>query len=324
MPFSMADVDLDQVYIVQKMKSISLTISKIVTLQVRIPEKNCMIPFYFCRGKRVFPSVSAGLTLETSLVLSLLIFASVSLILPMKILGTERRVQAALEMVGEDFSRYAYLKNVLEEGMDSAQTGADDFAKAFCAQLGAGIAEGYVESVVTGYVDTEALQQVTMKRSEILEDGEWMDLILDYEIRMPFPVLGLQSVSRTARCRRRAWIGQPGKDGEGESAGTEEDEMVYLGKKSTRYHKSRSCHYLVNNLTAAAVSEIETLRNNSGGRYHPCAVCASGVGIGNTVYIMPEGSSYHSRKNCTAIVAYVRMVPLSEAVHLGACSYCGR
>ncbi len=323
MPFSMADIDLNQVYIVQKMKSISLTISKIVTLQVRIPEKNRKNSLYFCHGKRVFPSVSAGLTLETSLVLSLLIFASVSLMLPMKILGTERRVQAALESVGEDISKYAYLKQALEEGMDSAQTGADAFAKAFCTQLGAGIAEGYAESVVTAHMDTEALQQVTMKRSEILEDEEWVDLILDYEIRMPFPVLGLQAVSRTARCRRRAWIGRPGKDGEDENDGMEADEMVYLGKQSTRYHKKRNCHYLVNNLTAAAVSEIENLRNNSGGKYHPCAVCASGGETGNTVYIMPEGSSYHSRKTCTAIVAYVRMVPLSEAAHLGACSYCG-
>ncbi len=316
MPFSMADVYLNQVYIVKKMQSISFTIFKIVTLQVRIP-------LYHCYGKRVFPSASAGLTLEAALVLSLLIFASVSLILPMKILNTERRIQASLEAVGEDFSKYTYLKQALEEGMESAQSGADDFARAFCTQLGAGIAEGYAEAKVIGYADTDALQQVTMKRSQILEDGAWIDLILDYEIRMPFPVLGLQAVNRTARCRRRAWVGKPGEDGTGGNPVEEENEMVYLGKQSTRYHRNRNCHYLANNLTPVSITEIGSIRNHSGGKYNPCAVCASGGQAVHTVYIMPEGSSYHSSRTCSAIIAYVRMVPLSEVKHLGACSYCG-
>lgn len=29
---------------------------------------------------------------------------------------------------------------------------------------------------------------------------------------------------------------------------------------------------------------------------------------GSTVYIMPEGSSYHRTKNCSAIVSYVRQL----------------
>lgn len=315
MPFSMADTD---------MKSISFFAEKIVTLQVRIPEKYRINPLYKCHGKKAFPSVSGGLTLEAVLVLSFLIFASVILMLPMRILNTERKIQAALEMVGEDFSKYAYLQNVLNLGLDLSVPGADDFAKAFCHQLGSGIAEGYIEARVMEYADTNSLQKITMARSEFLEGGEWFDLILDYEIQMPFPALGLHPISRTARCRRRAWIGKAGKDGEGEGAGETEEEMVYLGKHATRYHRNRYCHYLTNDLTAVSFESVENLRNKSGGKYHACAVCASGCSAGSTVYIMPEGSSYHDSKTCTAITAYVRMVPLSEAEHLGACSYCGK
>lgn len=47
------------------------------------------------------------------------------------------------------------------------------------------------------------------------------------------------------------------------------------------------------------------------------------VRLTGTVYIMPNGSSYHTRMDCSSVVSYVREVPLREVKHLGACSYCG-
>lgn len=225
---------------------ITISLSEIVTLQVRIPKENVATLFYGCQRRKAFLSVSensasetgshtgtvmASMTLEAAIVLSLLIFASVSLILPMKILNTERKIQAGLEAVGEDFTRYAYIQDSILKGDDSAVKGADEFAKAFCHYLGEGVAEGYVQERVMEHIDTGAIRQVTMVRSEIMEDGEHFDLILDYCIQMPFPVLGLSAVRRTARCRRRAWIGREGKDGPG-SGNSEnlKDEIVYVEK----------------------------------------------------------------------------------------------
>lgn len=313
MPFSM-----------MKLLIRTISLPQIVTLQVRIPNRNHANVCKIGHGRKAFLSVSASMTLEAALVLSLLIFASVSLILPMKVMNTERKLQAALESVGEDFSRYAYVKDAIAGGKSFAVAGADEFTKAFCHQLGAGIAEGYAQARVTEYLDTEAVERVRMVRSEILEDGEFFDLVLDYQIRMPFPVLGMSSLDRTVRCRRRAWIGKEGKDGFGGGGFGDKEEYVYVGKASTRYHRDRNCHYLSNQLTAVSEDAVGTMRNQSGGRYHACAVCVSGSKTGGTVYIMPQGSSYHASKVCTAIVAYVRMVKLSEVEHLGACSYCGR
>lgn len=296
---------------------------KIATLQVRILIYFKTHILQACRGKKAFLSVSASLTLEAAISLSLFIFASVCLILPMKIMNTERRIQAALEQLGEDFSQYAYVKDALDKGKLFAIEGAGDFAKEFCRHLVSGMAQGYAQVRVAEHVDTEAVRQITMVRSQILEDGENIDLILDYEIRLPFPVLGLPALQRTARCRRRAWIGKEGKDyGENNEQQTEEDPIVYVGKSSTRYHRSRSCHYLANQLTKVSKAQVENMRNESGGKYYPCAVC--GGSAGSTVYIMPSGSSYHSGKSCSAIVAYARAVRQSEVEHLGACSYCGR
>ncbi len=97
--------------------------------------------------------------------------------------------------------------------------------------------------------------------------------------------------------------------------------MVYVGKGSTRYHRKRTCHYIYNDLRAVSRDELGSLRNQDGKKYYPCSRCG-GAG-GNGCYIMPSGTSWHSSRDCSAIVAYVREVPLSEAEHLGACSYCG-
>lgn len=327
---------------------ITIGLSEIVTLQVRIPKENDEILVCECQRRKaslsaalkgewsvrqtgqaivrqVGQSAAASMTIEASLVLSLLIFASVSLILPMKILNTERKVQAGLEAVGESYSQYAYLQDVISKGDASSMEGADGYAKVFCHYLGAGVAEGFAQAQAMKHADTGAIRHATMVRSEIMEDGACFDLVLDYSIQMPFPVLGLGEIRRTARCRRRAWIGSDGKEGDGSpEAGEENDQIVYVGKDGTRYHCDRNCHYLANQLTAVSYEQAADSRNNSGGKYHACAVCGAKAGPGSTVYILPEGSSYHSTRICTAILAYVRSAKLSEVEHLGPCSYCSQ
>ena len=274
-------------------------------------------------GKKTFLSTPASLTVEASLVLTLFIFAAVCLILPMKIMNTERRIQAGLEAVGEDFSKYAYVKDLLEKNETGAIPGAGEFAGSFCKYLAAGGAARYATERTMAYTDTGNCRAATMIRSQILEDGETFDLILDYEIQMPFPVLGLPAVRRTAHCRRRAWIGKAGKSYDAEGRDEEDqDKMVYVGKNGTRYHRSRSCHYLANDLTTVSFEAVGGLRNTSGEKYYACSVCGRSAGAGSMVHVMPSGSSFHTTEDCTAIIAYVRAVKLSEAEHLGACSYC--
>lgn len=321
MPFCMANV-------VKFLKKIIISLSEIVTLQVRIPKENLTNIFCDCRYRKVFLSAfhssgKASMTIEAALTLSIFIFAAVLLLLPMKILNTQRKIQAELEAAGEEFSQYAYVQHVFLTGQEELAAGMDEFAKRFGYELIEGAAERYVQIRAEEQADTHCIEHVTLKRSEILNDGEMIDLIMDYEIRMPFPVLGIHVIPCTARSCRRAWIGKEGKETKGDPDG-KEAEVVYVGKNSTRYHKNRNCHYLANRLSAVAFEEISEKRNGSGRKYGACAVCGKQAVAGSMVYIMPEGSSYHSTKICTAILSYVRAVKLSEAEHLGACSYCSQ
>ena len=102
------------------------------------------------------------------------------------------------------------------------------------------------------------------------------------------------------------------------------EELVYIGKNPTRYHRQRTCHYLYNDLKAVSAGEVESMRNQSGGKYVPCKTCGTGNGNGTgTVYIMPYGGSYHTVRTCPSIIAYVQAVALSQVEYLGECSYCG-
>ncbi|MDO4267120.1 MAG: hypothetical protein Q4C73_01510 [Eubacteriales bacterium] len=244
----------------------------------------------------------------------------------MKIMNTERQLQAGLEAVGETISRYSYLQDALEKGDLLSVPGADDADRRLGSSLGKGVAAVYAQSRILSYIDTENLIGVNLLRSSIREDGEIIDLILDYEIRMPLPVPGLRSISRTIRCRRRAWIGKNGGDGEsgtdGRGEGGDGGDRVYVGRYSTRYHTDKSCHYLSNNLTAVSFDSLSDRRNESGGKYHACSVCGAGAGSGGSVYIMPQGRHYHRTQNCSATIAYVQEVKKEQVEHLGPCSYC--
>ncbi len=267
------------------------------TLQVRIPRKLQM------GRKRVSFSAPASMTAEAALVLPMFLFAGVILMMPFRILDTERQMQAIVMSVGEDISQAAYLT---EEALDG---------------LGGAAVSAYAEAAVRVKASELPVQGVSLAESRLLADGETIDLVVKYDLKLPFSVFGLDSVKRTNRCYLRAWVGS---DGNGKSAGAgsgdDEDPIVYVGRNSTRYHVSASCHYLSNRLTAVPFSQIDSYRNQDGSRYTACARCGGQV-LG-TVYIMPAGEHYHSSRNCSAILAYVRAVRKSTVEYLGACSYC--
>jgi hypothetical protein len=294
---------------------------KIVTLQVQIPFTK-----YGFLVKRVLSSASCfrkkgSLTIEAALVLPLFLFFMVILMLPMGVMKEGRRIQTALEAAGEEVSRYAYVLHQLELGERLKATGINDFSEEFLDGL---TEEGillYVRKRVEGLVGFERLESTSFVRSSVLRDGETIDLIMDYRVRIPFSVFGLSSIPMTARCCRRAWIGQEG----GSSGKTgQEDELVYIGKASTRYHRQRTCHYLYNDIQEIPFKEVENARNLSGGKYKPCSRCGGFAEENGSVYIMPSGERYHSDRNCSSIMAYVEVVPLSQVRHLGACSYCSQ
>ena len=299
-----------------------------VTLQVRNP----LWKWKKTAGRRVSFSVSlqmernmakvkGSMTVEAALGFTLFLFFMALMAAPLSVMDTRRQVQAGLEAEGERIAQYAYA------AADFAEIGepgllSDLSRSGLLSGLSREAVCRTVENRVKTAEGTGRAVDFSAAKSRILEDGETIDLIVDYAIRLPFPVFFLDEIPQQARCIRRAWTGKDGLGAEGRGRGDEENEIVYMGKDGSRYHRSRTCHYLYNDLRAVSAAEVKDLRSQSGNRYRPCAVC--GVLGGTVAYVMPSGESYHFRKDCSSIAAYVRAVPLKSVEHLGACSYCSR
>ncbi len=292
---------------------------KNVTLQVRIlniEKTDC--------GKRAFPSIflmkCGSMTVEASIVLPLFLFAMVTMTMPFSMMNSQRQAQAVVESVCEDLCRLAYVGYELEEKKTEIKLPEDGIELDFDME---GFEEGammaYAQVQVRRKLDGGRFRKLSLMRSEFMEDDEMINLVASYEMALPFPVFGMTAVPMTSASCRRAWIGKDGGWLDGKAGGGD-DEIVYVGKSSTRYHESRTCHYLYNQLTGVPREEIESRRNADGKKYHPCAVC--GGGNGGQVFIMKSGTSYHGSSSCTAIIAYVKAVRKSEVAHLGGCSYC--
>lgn len=144
-------------------------------------------------------------------------------------------------------------------------------------------------------------------------------LRLPYVYKLPFSVLGLGSLTQEVVASRRAWVGAKGSfNAAAEEAAAEDDEWVYVGKNSTRYHLSPDCHYLSNNYSSAIVDS-----NGRAAGLKPCDRCGTGAAAGQTVYVTPSGNRYHTSPDCSAMRSYPERVRKSAVEHLGCCSYCG-
>lgn len=293
---------------------------------------------------------AASLTLETALVLPLFLFAMYLLILPMRIMDTSRAMQEICEDVCMDAAEGYYLKELVsqkttDQDNETQENGSGELEPVTPAA--AGLAEEsrseatkraeIIQSSLSGNALGAAAAELIRRRihdsfvedleswrSSCMADGEMITLTLDYRYRLPFSVFGLESLPMSVTASRRAWIGRDGKsDGNSSSLPAEDGELVYVGKDSTRYHSSPTCHYLSNSLQAVTFDSVSALRNSSGKKYHACAVCARNAFSG-TVYVMPAGTSYHTDPDCSTVRAYAHAVPKSEVEYLGPCSYCCR
>lgn len=272
------------------------------TLQVPINLKTC---------KRV--SLRASMSIEAAVVLPIFIFFIVSIINIFSILSLHRKVYAVSESVCKEASQYMYAKDkVLDKDLGIDKNIAEK------------VSEIVVRQKTLLKLKNNSLEERMKKLNiecDFLDDEEIIELKIDYYYKLPFTMFGMNKMKQAVSSKRRAYIGKS-KRGDGIKADKTGDETVYIGKYSSKYHTNSKCHYLYNDISRVNYEELSSVRNSSGVKYSPCKRC-----IGNnhfdTVFILPSGTSYHSSKECNAIISYVEKVRKSDVIHKGACSYCG-
>ncbi len=293
-------------------------------LQVQI----CKVQIYLKKkkesGKRALSRVSlqGSLTLEAALCFPLMVFFCVTLLMPMVLMDRQRQIQGAAEAVGEEISQYAYGAWLYENGngkeIDASR--AEDERDDWVLEK---VTAAYAVAAVKRKIPEKWVQDLDFYGTRITED-ERIQIIMRYKMPLPFSVFGIQNIPAETVCSRRLWTGADGdRERKNASDGEKEEIIVYIGKSSTRYHRQRNCHYLFHDLKQVQSAELESLRNQDGKKYKPCASCKIS-GTGGDVYVLPYGESYHTRDDCRSLSAYVQEVSLDQVEYLGACSYCSQ
>lgn len=240
-----------------------------------------------------------SVTVEAALAVPIFFLAVVSLLYLMEIMAIRTSVRAGLQWAGKQAMQNAYaVRAVIPadlEGDVVQAAGAGRLDRSIIVGGSSGIhCEGSYLSPGTGIGKIKA----------------------SYKVRLPIPLFAAASVSCEETMQIKAWTGY-----EKNMFGNNDDETVYVTETGLVYHRDYQCTYLKLSIHMVQASEVDTLRNDGGGKYYPCEHCR-GQSFGG-VYITDTGNRYHTSLTCSGLKRTIYAVPLSEAVGKGACSRCG-
>lgn len=296
-------------------------------IDTSINQKTVPIIQRTCRS-RLPEQLKGSLTIEAAIALPIVIMAIWLLVLPLKVMESERIIQNRLETTAHALSFSGYLRETGEKNLKHVEKYAD-IIDSVHELAGEGVAlESVLSMPEAKMMDMMRFGPGTTVLSDSAgHDPDMIHIELEYELALPSKMFRILPVHKSLVVHRRAWTGSEGGRGRetygGQSGETgAEDPIVYVGKNSTRYHKDPHCHYLSNKMKTAGATEIQNFRNAGGARYHACPACKPGTS--GTVWYFESGTAYHSTENCKAITAYARAVPLSEVAYLGPCTYCSK
>lgn len=235
---------------------------------------------------------SASLTLEAALVFPLFLFLLIGLMFFFRVLQVAHMTYGALEFTGSRLSL-----EIKEE--------ETPFARMTGYFYGALAKEHFpFEYIKAGY---GGIRWTTTELS-----GEYVDLWIHYDCRMPVHLPGIRNIPITQRIKMKKWIGYENHFAEGE-AGT----WVYVTPNGSVYHTSKDCTHL--RLSIHRVGKQEAVHS----RYRPCSICGDSPGMYGYYYVTDEGEKYHTKLGCSGLKRTLYMIKLSDVDGLKACSRCG-
>lgn len=269
------------------------------------------------RRSGVRGGVKGSMTLEAAFVLPFFLFAVINILFTVNMIGAQSRMNAALHQTGNKMAFYGYVyEHTVGDALPDSLAGV--------ALTGVYARGQILEYVGRDYLDRSCVVGgaggVSMAGSSVMDAGDIIDLQVSYKVKPFSELMGFRGFTMRQRYYGKAWTGYDVT--RSVSDAKQEDPMVYITKTGIVYHRDRNCTYLNPSIETVSVADVGGRRNESGGKYHPCEICDGGRAQGQ-VYITSQGSSYHSRIQCSGLKRTIYTVPLSEVQGRGACSKCG-
>lgn len=265
-----------------------------------------------------------------------------------QIIGIQECLQNAITETGYYAAKYAYVYDYLihyeqadavkvgeslENGEGTNQNNIESGIETVIAHT---IDSAFYKIKMQDYLDVEKVNHSCIKNgffgvntylSSYMEEEDTIDIILSYNIKLPLLFFDLDNIQMVQRVRLRGWSGHKVSVKNAVIENPEDNEdKVFITEKGTVYHLTKECTHLKLSITEVEIELVETLRNDSGGKYKKCLVCGgSGKSTENdSVYVTNTGDRYHWNLDCSGLKRTIIAIPLSEVGGRSLCKRCAQ
>lgn len=281
------------------------------------------------RGK-----VSAGMTVEASIVLPLFLFFFINLGSAMEMIRLHGNLQLGLWDAGNRMCVYGYAAGGAASDAQVKELTKED--RAWWQEWGdIALSYTYVKNQVVDYVGEQYLEESPLSRganglqfweSDVLQSkdvsvsGDVLDIVMTYQVAPWMKIPFVRPFRMSNRYYGRMWTGYD-LSGEAFDENSVWD-VVYITDNAGVYHENIHCTHLKLSVREVSFEEALAARNDNGGRYTECARCKSKPFQG-TVFIGREGDCYHYDRACSGLKRTIHTIPRQQASKYRPCSRCG-
>ena len=180
-------------------------------------------------------------------------------------------------------------------------------------------------------VKVESQAELTQQAKELsmyaygtpgLYENEYVDLFKTESYELPVQLFPFGEIKIALRGRVHTWTGRSDSDDESAIGSGLDSEMVYVSERETVYHTDSSCTHLNLSIFQVEKSQLEELRNDSGGKYYPCEKCCGKNTDCSWYFVTEIGNVYHSSENCSSLKRSIKLVRKEEVSQLDWCERC--
>lgn len=241
-----------------------------------------------------------SITIEAAFVVPIFFFAMLCMVYLFEMMAIQMTMRNALYSTGKELAQQAYSSPMVSTS---------------------GIEKRVIENIGAKNLDNSVIvdgsRGLDCSKSALDWNTAVMDLSVRYDLEIPILMFRIPAISCEETLRVKGWTGYV----EGTN-GVEKEEKVYITDYGLVYHKTRDCTYLDLSVQSVSASDIDMLRNHSGGKYYPCESCGTDTMALGKVYVTVYGTRYHTSLECNKIKRNVYAVSLEEVYGLGGCSKC--
>ena len=206
-----------------------------------------------------FQIIKASVTAEAALVFPIFFFVLMVFLCFFQWMLIQAEVQKALFETASFASQYSFFaEEVLEDKNSSTEKKSYGY-QGNLLEFSEGILDmALIKMKFDSILDDRISESICVAgnnigisflKSEFLQNGNDIDIVAEYKIRIPFPIFEGYSFRVTQCVKTKAFLGKTMQDeteysGEDEQREKDDDSVVYITETGRVYHTSKKCNYL--------------------------------------------------------------------------------